>query len=50
MPPPPHQVCYGLRGISTKNVEEEWTVVDRDPEDEICAPPTQPPIALARPP
>ena len=29
------QVCYGLRGTSTKNVEEEWTVVDRDPEDEI---------------
>ena len=24
-----------LRGTSTKNVEEEWTVVDRDPEDEI---------------
>ena len=28
-------MCYGLRGTSTKNVEEEWTVVDRDPEDEI---------------
>ena len=28
-------VCYGLRGIANKNVEEEWTVVERDAEDEI---------------
>ena len=28
-------VCYGLRGFDNKNVEEEWTVVDRDAEDEI---------------
>ena len=26
---------YGLRGFDNKNVEEEWTVVDRDAEDEI---------------
>ena len=30
-------VCYGLAGASNKNVEEEWTVVDRDPEDEVPA-------------
>ena len=28
-------VCYGLRGTSTKSVEEEYTVVERDPEDEV---------------
>ena len=28
-------MCYGLRGTSTKSVEEEWTVAERDPEDEV---------------
>ena len=28
-------ICYGLKGLANKNVEEEWTVADRDAEDEI---------------